>query len=107
ARIRASLEREGLKVQAHELFGPPALRIHEEALRVGADCIVIGSHGHGALYDILIGSIAIQILKQAPCPVLVVPAERRKRVPDWIPEAAATVRPAPSSAAATLAFPTP
>jgi len=40
--------------------------------------IVIGSHGHGALYHLLAGSVTTAILKDAPCPVLVVPTEHRK-----------------------------
>lgn len=50
----------------------------EEVLRIakeqGASLIVIGSHGHGALYHLLVGSVTTGILKGAPCPVLIVPS---------------------------------
>jgi nucleotide-binding universal stress UspA family protein len=36
--------------------------------------IVIGSHGHGALYHLFAGDVASGILKDAKCPVLVVPS---------------------------------
>jgi nucleotide-binding universal stress UspA family protein len=42
----------------------------------GAELIVMGSHGHGALYQLLAGSVTTAILKEARCPVLVVPSDR-------------------------------
>jgi nucleotide-binding universal stress UspA family protein len=56
--------------------GNAAEKIVEECGRLNADLIVIGSHGHGALYRILVGSVAETVLRQAPCPVLVIPARR-------------------------------
>lgn len=50
-------------------------KILDEARRLEADLIVVGSHGHGPVYDILVGSISEGILRKAPTPVLVVPAE--------------------------------
>ena len=41
-----------------------------------AELIVMGSHGHGALYHLLAGSVTTAILKEAPCPVLIVPSGR-------------------------------
>jgi universal stress protein A len=42
---------------------------------------VLGSHGHTAFYDLLVGSTAAGVLKHAPCPVVVVPppAPRKAR----------------------------
>ena len=40
------------------------------------DMLVMGSHGHTALYDLLVGSTTHGILRSAPCPVVVLP--RRK-----------------------------
>jgi nucleotide-binding universal stress UspA family protein len=34
--------------------------------------IVVGSHGRGALGRALIGSVSDQVVRRAPCPVLVV-----------------------------------
>ncbi len=68
-----TLQNEGVAVEISEPYGDPATCIHEEAKRLGADLIVIGSHGHGAIYDLLIGSTAARLLKKSPCPVLVVP----------------------------------
>lgn len=52
----------------------------EEILKLarehGADLIVMGSHGHGALYHLFVGSVANAVLKDATCPVMVVPSHR-------------------------------
>ena len=39
-----------------EWFGAPSPHIIEQAQRVSADYIVMGSHGHTALYDLIVGS---------------------------------------------------
>lgn len=59
----------------------PSEVIAAEATRRGADYIVMGSHGHTGLYDLLIGSTTGGVLKRASCPVVIVPApnEARKR----------------------------
>ncbi len=67
------LNAEGLETQPFERYGPPAECIVEEARRISADYIVMGSHGHTALYEALVGSITGWVLKHAPCPVVVVP----------------------------------
>jgi nucleotide-binding universal stress UspA family protein len=40
-----------------------------------ADLVVLGTHGHTGLKRLLMGSIAEQILRKAPCPVLTVKGE--------------------------------
>ncbi len=61
-------------VTAFHVQGPSVEKIVQESATHGADLIVIGSHGHGALYHLLVGSVATGVLKSAACPVLVVPA---------------------------------
>ena len=36
------------------------------------DVIVVGSHGRGAIERLLLGSVSDQVVRHAPCPVLVV-----------------------------------
>ena len=52
--------------------GDPAESIVEAATSEGADSIVIGSHGRAALGRALIGSVSDQVVRHAPCPVMVV-----------------------------------
>lgn len=74
------LQNDGLTVETSELYGEPAVCIRDEASRLGADFIVVGSHGHGAVYDLLIGSTAAGLLKKSPCPVLIIPVTGLKPV---------------------------
>ncbi|WP_305044068.1 universal stress protein [Geoalkalibacter sp.] len=53
--------------------GNPAARILGEADDLGADLIVLGSHGKGRLHYTFLGSVAEKVLHRAKRPVLVVP----------------------------------
>lgn len=53
--------------------GPAAQRILETASKKKADAIVLGSHGHTALYDLIVGGTTHGVLRKADCPVIVVP----------------------------------
>jgi nucleotide-binding universal stress UspA family protein len=61
----------GTKMALHE--GPPADVILQSASRINPDYIVIGSHGHGAMHDLIAGSTTREILRKSPCPVVLVP----------------------------------
>jgi nucleotide-binding universal stress UspA family protein len=52
--------------------GEPGPTICEVAQDVGAEIVVIGSHGHGWLKRVLMGSVSTHVLHHAPCPVLVI-----------------------------------
>ncbi len=55
------------------LIGAPVALIREEAGQAHADFILMGSHGHGKLYDFLVGSTASGVLKKAKCGVIIIP----------------------------------
>jgi nucleotide-binding universal stress UspA family protein len=67
--------RRGVEVRTLHRLGNPVDEILARAR--GADLIVMGTHGHGAMYDLLVGSTTHGVLKKAPCPVLIVPPARR------------------------------
>ncbi|MDR0994624.1 MAG: universal stress protein [Verrucomicrobiota bacterium] len=52
--------------------GAPALQILEQAASTNSDLIVLGSHGHGWIYDRLIGSVAAHVVSHSPVPVMLV-----------------------------------
>jgi nucleotide-binding universal stress UspA family protein len=54
------------------LDGDPRNVIVKHAEKIGADLIVLGSHGHGRLHDVLLGSITGHISHIATCSVLIV-----------------------------------
>lgn len=56
-------------IRAH---GDPATAIVETAREIGADLIVVGTHGRGLARDILLGSVSTKVTHHAPCDVLVV-----------------------------------
>ena len=60
-----------------QLIGDPVRVILEQAAQLPADYIVMGSHGHTALYDCVVGSTAAGVVKRAECPVMLVPPDRK------------------------------
>lgn len=78
-RLQKSPTLKGLKVDLVCEQGYPVAQLLAQAKRWRADVIVLGSHGHGAVYNLVIGSTTNGVLKHAPCPVLVVPAPARVR----------------------------
>jgi nucleotide-binding universal stress UspA family protein len=67
-------ENPALPAFAHEFLegGDPATEIARAAQEWPADIIVMGSHGRGGISRVLLGSVAEQVVRHAPCPVLVV-----------------------------------
>lgn len=58
-----------LLVEGH----PVVEKILDKAQRLKADLIVMGSHGHGKVYDLLVGSTCEGVLRGARVPVMIVP----------------------------------
>ncbi len=71
--LAAKFRDTGLAVEAVVRHGPPVFAILEEAAKVQADFIIMGSHGHGKFYDLLVGSTASGVLKGAKCGVIIMP----------------------------------
>jgi nucleotide-binding universal stress UspA family protein len=79
-RVRERLTEEAKRVQAagvpcdsHSREGSPHLEIIKRAQELGADLIVMGTHGHGGLAHAVLGSVTERVLHKSRCPVLVVP----------------------------------
>ena len=63
----------GVKSETIHVMGSVLPTILEEAKKRDVGMIVLGSHGHGAIYSLLVGSIAEGVMRHAKVPVLVVP----------------------------------
>jgi nucleotide-binding universal stress UspA family protein len=74
AQWRDYLKESEVTTKTLKIEGFPAKEIVVQAKSLEADYVVMGSHGHTAFYDLLIGSTTSGVLKKAPCPVVVVPA---------------------------------
>jgi len=74
ARLKKKVERQLVVTDTVQLFGIAAPLILEQAKKLSADYIVLGSHGHTAVYDLFVGSTTHRVLMKARCPVMVVPA---------------------------------
>jgi len=67
----------GLKVTLHEPTGMVAEEILLQADSLNVDLIVMGTHGHSAMYNLLVGGVTKGVLKRSARPVLLVPGPRR------------------------------
>lgn len=68
---------DGANVLALNVEGSVPDEILDLALEHAATVIVMGSHGHGAFYNLFVGSVTQAVLKGAACPVLIVPGDHR------------------------------
>jgi nucleotide-binding universal stress UspA family protein len=69
---------ERLRAAGHEVSplvvqGAIAETILTEAVGLDAQLIVMGSHGYGAIADLIVGGVSKVVLRKARCPVLVIP----------------------------------
>jgi nucleotide-binding universal stress UspA family protein len=72
--------------------GPTAAEIVKYANDQKADLIVLGSHGRGLVDRMLLGNVADRVVRQADCPVMVVP-HRTRRLTSFEVKATAGVGP--------------
>ncbi len=72
------LRSHGFEANATVAEGDPKTTILDHAATLGADLIVVGAHGAGALERFLLGSVSRTLLRFAPCSVEIVrkPASR-------------------------------
>lgn len=76
ASAAAKVSGSGVNVKTQLLEGDAVEAVLDLATQVGADLIVVGSHGRGGLSRALLGSVAEGILRKSTIPVLVTHAPR-------------------------------
>lgn len=62
----------GIDAVAHTAYGSPAAMAAETARALGADLIVVGSHGREGMRHLALGSVSRELLSCSPVPVTVV-----------------------------------
>ncbi len=72
--LKRGLDAKGISCTTRFTQGHAVTAILEEARNVSAAFVVMGSHGHGAIYELLAGSTTHGVLHRAPCPVVVLPS---------------------------------
>ena len=71
---------QGVPVQTAFLEGRPFVEIIRYARDNEIDLIVISTHGRSGIKHALFGSVSEQVVRKAPCPVLVVKRDEREFV---------------------------
>jgi nucleotide-binding universal stress UspA family protein len=72
APVSKFLLRHGIDAKSLWKVGPAGLTISKVAQSGKFDLVVMGSHGHGALVNLVLGSAATQVLANCSVPVLLV-----------------------------------
>ena len=75
--IADRLRRDGLEATALLVHGPTVKTILQEAADLDVDMVVVGSHGYGAMFELLMGSVTKEVLRKSSYPVLVIPTHGR------------------------------
>ena len=71
------MRKAGLDTTALLVHGATVETILNEASELEVDMIVVGSHGRGAMHQLLVGSVSEGVLRKSRCPILIVPTHKR------------------------------
>lgn len=69
----AELTQAGVRATVRQMVDAGVDEVLAETSGLQAGLIILGAHPHSTLYHLIIGSLADDVLKNAHCPVLVVP----------------------------------
>lgn len=72
AAVAQLLKDAGLEYHTHIHVGQPAEVIVDIARQIGAEMILMGTHGRGAVGTLVLGSVSAKVLHFSPCPVMLV-----------------------------------
>lgn len=70
--IRRFTKRQGIEAKFVHRVGDPAEHIAALAQKGGFDLVMMGSHGQGALRNLVLGSVATKVLARCSTPVLLI-----------------------------------
>ncbi len=75
-KLAERLRKAGVETTALLVHGKTLDVILKEAADLDVDMIAVGSHGRGAMYQLLVGSISEDVLHKSRLPVLVIPTRK-------------------------------
>jgi len=83
AQLRAKLDdikpaNPSVRIVRSLVEGDPAIEILRMAKEVNCDLIMMGTHGRTGLGRFILGSVAEQVVRKAPCPVLTLKVPRQQ-----------------------------
>jgi nucleotide-binding universal stress UspA family protein len=67
------ISKEKIKVTPLLIQGVTVDEIIKESKKFKANIIIMGSHGHGAMYNLLMGSVIEGVIRESNVPVMIVP----------------------------------
>jgi nucleotide-binding universal stress UspA family protein len=67
----------GVEVHPMVIMGPTAEMLLSAIDELNASHIVMGTHGHGGAHHLMFGSVAEEVVRRSPVPVLLVPVTKR------------------------------
>jgi len=76
-KLAEPLRTAGLAIDTVAVLGLAVDDIIEQSEKLGADYVVLASHGHGALYHLFSGSVVTGVLRRTKVPVVVVPSHKK------------------------------
>ncbi len=79
--LRKKLSEAGIDATALNIEGPIIDKLLLEIDRLDIDLVIIGSHAPSFLRDLFFGSTTKEVMRKAPCPVLVLPSTWDERGP--------------------------
>ena len=79
--LRKKLSEAGIDATALNIEGPIIDKLLLEIDRLDIDLVIIGSHAPSFLRDLFFGSTTKEVMREAPCPVLVLPPTWDERGP--------------------------
>ena len=74
------LRRPGIRVAARLVTGRAASVIVDVAQEIGADIVILGARGHGAIERAFLGSVSAEVVDQTHCSVLVARTPSARRI---------------------------
>lgn len=77
--LLADLKGKGLNAESLLIRGFAVIEILAMAEQYEIDMIVMGSHGHGAWYELVVGTVSEGVLRHSPCPALIVPSPKPQK----------------------------